>query len=128
MGRRHRAMRSEGTVTLRVLVVDDDDLLRRATVRILTAAGYQVTGMAPEQLGRAFTPVISFDAVLTDYDMPGIDGYQVAEACAFYGVPVIGWTGGETERFPSYCRARIAKGPRAIGEVRAALAGVEAGL
>lgn len=64
---------------LHLLVVEDHDDLREATVSALTAFGYVVCGVAcaeeiDEVLGR-FRP----DAILLDLNLPGEDGLSIAQ-------------------------------------------------
>ncbi|HXW68061.1 MAG TPA: response regulator [Dissulfurispiraceae bacterium] len=63
----------------RVLIIDDEDIVRVSCQRILVPEGYEVrsTNSAAEGLGLlAQEPV---DVVLTDLKMPDIDGMQVLE-------------------------------------------------
>jgi two-component system cell cycle sensor histidine kinase/response regulator CckA len=62
----------------RILVVEDDDLVRRLVVRTLEGAGYAVQAgtRANEGLERARSAV--FDLLVTDVVMPGGDGKQLA--------------------------------------------------
>ena len=63
----------------RVLIIDDEDIVRVSCQRILVPEGYEVrsTNSAAEGLGLlAHEPV---DVVLTDLKMPDIDGMQVLE-------------------------------------------------
>jgi PAS domain S-box-containing protein len=71
---------TRGTET--VLVVEDDPLVRKVTVRSLEAAGYQViaAGNGREALEIAANEEVSFDLLLTDLIMPGLNGIQVADA------------------------------------------------
>jgi DNA-binding NtrC family response regulator len=64
-----------------VLLVDDDDSLRRALVRTLRLDGFDVTGYASvEALLAAGVP--EGDACLVlDVNMPGIDGIALGVAC-----------------------------------------------
>src|SRR5580692_2569324 len=79
----------------RALVVEDDERILPAHARILTNAGYAVEtaldGLAAVQaFGRA-----SFDVILSDIDMPGMDGMQLLERVRAHDldVPVIVITG-----------------------------------
>ena len=63
----------------KVLVVDDDDSVRRMVVRTLEAGGYRVAS-APDgesALKLLDSSQASFDLVVTDVHMPGMDGWQL---------------------------------------------------
>jgi two-component system cell cycle sensor histidine kinase/response regulator CckA len=59
-----------------VLLVDDDDVVRRLTERMLRAGGYEVLAAAsgPDALARTSR----FDILLTDMVMPGMSGRELA--------------------------------------------------
>ncbi len=62
-----------------ILVVDDDDALLRIHARVLAGKGYRVD-TAPD--GAAAARAIeagSFDVILSDIDMPGMNGIQLLE-------------------------------------------------
>jgi len=68
-----------------VLLVDDDDAVRRITERLLCAAGHTVLSAAsgPAALAIARAHVGKLDLLLTDLVMPGMSGKQLAqELCA----------------------------------------------
>jgi CheY-like chemotaxis protein len=64
----------------RVLVVEDEPLVRALTVRTLEAHGYQVTLAADAAAAYALCADTSrsFDLLLTDVVMPGINGGELA--------------------------------------------------
>ena len=60
-----------------VLVVEDDDAVRRSVERALTFDGYEVTTAADGSSGLAAVAERVPDAVVLDVMMPGIDGLEV---------------------------------------------------
>jgi CheY-like chemotaxis protein len=63
-----------------ILIVEDDDLLRKAAVRIVMAAGYPVLDAANAEDAVAVLASNPGVAVLfTDIIMPGMNGFQLAE-------------------------------------------------
>jgi signal transduction histidine kinase/ActR/RegA family two-component response regulator/HAMP domain-containing protein len=121
------------SVRLRLLIVDDDPVLLRSLRDVLEADGHQVTAAASGEKGiAAFAAGLSddhsFDAVITDLGMPGIDGRRVAAAvkAASASTPVILLTGwGERlraeEEAPKHVDCILSKPPK-LRDVRAALA------
>jgi response regulator NasT len=70
-------------VSTRVVVVEDESLIRLDLVEMLTEAGYEVVGQAGDgesgvRLVRGLRP----DVVLMDVKMPVLDGVSAAEALA----------------------------------------------
>ncbi|MDA8164065.1 MAG: response regulator [Desulfobacteraceae bacterium] len=63
----------------RILIADDDDLVRDAVVRILEMFGYEVAAV---DRGSKALEVLDdrFDLVLLDINMPGIDGFETMAA------------------------------------------------
>ncbi len=83
---------------VKVLIVDDEAVIRRGLCRVLEGRGYQVETsesgfVAIERLQK--TP---FDIVITDLKMPGMDGIEVLKAIKILqpAVPVIIITGYST--------------------------------
>ena len=65
----------------RVLVVDDDAVIRRLTTQALTKAGFEVleASTADEGIAHVAAKHASLDAVVTDVEMPGmLNGYDLA--------------------------------------------------
>jgi two-component system cell cycle sensor histidine kinase/response regulator CckA len=65
----------------RVLLVEDEDMVRAVADRALTRAGYQVTACSDGELGlAAIANGGTFDIVVSDVVMPGMDGPSMARA------------------------------------------------
>lgn len=60
-----------------LLVVDDEDALRRGLIRLLTGAGYTCAGAASAAEGRAVLASTPVDLVLCDVNMPGESGFSL---------------------------------------------------
>jgi CheY-like chemotaxis protein len=79
----------------RILVVDDNALFRGVISQILSRLGYEVSSADSGEKGLGVFIRNEFDMVLSDYDMPGMDG--VALACSIKKVsprtPVVIMTG-----------------------------------
>mgnify|MGYP002632310342 CR=1 FL=1 len=92
----------EGAKETRVLVVDDEPLVLRATQRLLSAAGFRVTA-APggeHALAEVRDHGASIDVVVLDLVMPGMDGEATYRALRAAGLtaPVLlvsGFDGGQ---------------------------------
>ncbi len=63
-----------------ILVVDDDDTIRRVTERVLKRAGFDVliAGSGPDALAVAASHAGLIDVLLTDLVMPGMSGRDLA--------------------------------------------------
>jgi signal transduction histidine kinase len=97
----------------RVLMIDDDPLVRRAAARILSALGFEVVEAASGREGVAYfaAEYSRLRLVLLDYRMPGEDGLETLEAlrrCST-DVPVVMQSGyTEAEAITSKVGAAIA--------------------
>jgi two-component system chemotaxis sensor kinase CheA len=75
----HRAEVGEG-LTRRVLLVDDSTFFRNMLSPVLKAAGYEVKTVAGGVEALAVLERdLNFDFVICDIEMPGINGFEVAE-------------------------------------------------
>ncbi len=81
----------------RVLIIDDDPIMRELAVAKLTEAGYETDSAADGIEGLA--RVAAADLVISDIDMPGMSGFDVVKAIrgdkALCEKPVIVITGSE---------------------------------
>ena len=76
-----RKDRSSGHRERSLLLVDDSAFFRNMLSPVLKAAGYEVTAVSSAQ--EALTELKKgqrFDALVTDIDMPDMDGFALAEA------------------------------------------------
>jgi len=63
-----------------ILVVDDNNFLRIAVSKMLSLIGYEVSSADSGKNGLSIFLKNKFDIVLSDYEMPGMDG--VAFVCS----------------------------------------------
>ena len=80
----------------RVLVIDDDEMARTLVKRILVGVGHQVEEALDGAEGLQLFGKSPPDLVLTDINMPGLDGHDVIEAILelHAEVPIIAISGG----------------------------------
>jgi CheY-like chemotaxis protein len=79
----------------RILVIDDEDLPRRAVVRMLAAAGHDVREAAGGVAGLGLWRDGGADLVLTDIAMPDMTGFELIDAlrAETRTVPIIAMSG-----------------------------------
>jgi DNA-binding NtrC family response regulator len=65
------------TEPIRILVVDDEDSVRKRCVRLLARKGYEVVGAKDGSVALDIIKSSSCDLVLADIRMPGIDGIEL---------------------------------------------------
>jgi DNA-binding response OmpR family regulator len=65
---------------VRVLVIDDDEDIRRLLADILTSAGHLVTDASSGAEAVEIFKKGSYDLVLTDLEMPGMSGWEIARS------------------------------------------------
>jgi two-component system chemotaxis sensor kinase CheA len=84
--------------TRRVLVVEDSDFFRQLVVPTLSAAGFRVTAVSSAADALKLREAgVMFDAIVSDIEMPGMDGLQFAgvvrEGGMWVNLPMIALTG-----------------------------------
>lgn len=62
---------------MRVLIVEDDELLAAGLMRVLEQSGYAVDRAANGEQADAMLSVDNYDLVVLDIGLPGIDGFAV---------------------------------------------------
>ncbi|HEX6201119.1 MAG TPA: response regulator [Thermoanaerobaculia bacterium] len=62
---------------VRVLLVEDSTVTREMERRLLEDAGFEVTGAADAEEGLNYLGEGTFSCLVTDIEMPGMDGYQL---------------------------------------------------
>ena len=85
----------------RILLVEDEDMVRAVAERALTRAGYQVTACAEGEAGLAAVANGGvFDMVVSDVVMPGMDGPAMARAIRKVkpGLPILFMSGYAEEQ------------------------------
>jgi CheY-like chemotaxis protein len=75
-GQEKLGMETDGSI----LVVDDNDVCRIVVSKMLSRLGYEVSSADSGENGLSIFLKRKFDIVLSDYEMPGMDG--VALACS----------------------------------------------
>jgi EAL domain-containing protein (putative c-di-GMP-specific phosphodiesterase class I)/ActR/RegA family two-component response regulator len=85
-----------GTALGRVLIVDDDPAMLRVLTRILTEAGHDVATATNGAGAVALLDETQFDALLSDIEMPEMDGFELIRAVREHSLdlPVVLMTGG----------------------------------
>jgi two-component system response regulator AtoC len=61
----------------RILIIDDDEALRESFELVLRAEGYEVSAAEDAGAALALVEASSFDAILCDLRMPGVDGMEL---------------------------------------------------
>jgi CheY-like chemotaxis protein len=64
----------------RILIIDDDEPVRRATTIMLEARGFEIVAVESGQAGVDAVKAGAFDAVIVDLFMPGMDGLATTRA------------------------------------------------
>ncbi len=112
----------------RILVIDDEDLVREVIVEILEREGYDVVGAETPQEALALLEEGNVCLIVSDIIMPGLSGFELLETVRARqpGLPVIFVTGAGTEENLAEALARgaytVIVKPFSHAELRAAIA------
>lgn len=95
-------------MTSRILLVDDDDLVREALTAVLDRAGYHIESATNGRQGLELHAATPFDVVITDIVMPEMEGIEMIRELkrSSPGVAVIAISGGA--RLESVYHLRVA--------------------
>src|SRR5437763_2909350 len=87
---------SDTSRSTRLLLAEDDELLRRVFARAFRADGYEVDVAADGEAALALLKDKRFDAILTDIAMPRLSGIELLRAVREHDsdVPIVLMTGG----------------------------------
>lgn len=79
----------------RILVIDDDPAVCKATTIMLEARGFEVVAVASGRAGLDAVKAGAFDAVIVDLFMPDMDGLETTRALHQYNaaLPIIAVSG-----------------------------------
>jgi CheY-like chemotaxis protein len=114
----------------RVLVIDDDEVLRELLIGVVKQAGYQVDAVGEGQAALERLAERSYDVILSDVRMPGMDGIafyeEVRRRHSDQAARIILMTAhvqlDQYQEFMLTVRAPILQKPFTLGEFHAALA------
>jgi putative two-component system response regulator len=96
----------------RILVIDDEDVIRMLVMEILDAAGHEVAGADSAERALELLDETEFDLVVSDVVMPGLSGLELLEAvnARRASLPVVLVTGAGTYDTLSQALTRGAAG------------------
>ncbi|MEG4804344.1 response regulator [Microcoleus sp. ARI1-B5] len=86
----------------KILVIEDNNLIRETVLELLAAHGFEVVGAANGQVGIQLAIALIPDLILSDVMMPQVNGFEVFAALRSYpataSIPFIFMTASEMER------------------------------
>ena len=106
----------------KVLLIDDDDIVRGAMAMALGDCGYDVNALATGAAALAAIEQENPDVVMTDMKMPGFDGAALIQAirARFPKVPVVAMSGDSVTEEEAAADAFLHK-PFKLRDARAAI-------
>ena len=93
----------EGSAPIRILLVDDSPFFRNLLTPLLSVAGYDVTSVDGAAAALKMRDAgVNFDAIISDIEMPGMNGFEFAEAVRgdprWKNVPLVALSSHATEQ------------------------------
>lgn len=86
---------------MKILIIDDNDLLRRAAARFLRAKGHEAHEAVDGVEGLRLAIELQPDRIICDFEMPGLDGRQVYDRLpADLQSRLFLWSGAPPDPFP----------------------------
>jgi two-component system response regulator AtoC len=79
---------SMDTISLSILVIDDDDEVRRSLCAVLSTTGYSVTSATSTEDGLRLINANSYDLIISDLKLPGLSGLDLLKGVG-RRIPVI---------------------------------------
>jgi len=67
-------------MAIRILIVDDDDITRESLAAVMNARGFRCEQASNGKLGLQQLETNEFDVVISDIEMPEMDGIELLEA------------------------------------------------
>ena len=94
----------------RLLVVEDNSIARTITTQVLRGRGYDVDCAATGEEAIASAHTVLYDLILMDLQMPGMDGFETAEAIRtlkpYSNVPIIAFTANSSDEYREASKQR----------------------
>lgn len=100
----------------KILVIDDDDMVRYSMRSVLESAGHEVVEAENGVDGLSRVPGQSFDLVVTDIIMPEKEGVEtiIEMKSTFPALPIIAISGGGPDGYTGYLETAKALGADGI--------------
>lgn len=69
---------TDGKTMARILIVEDEEMIRTLSIQLLELLGYTVDGVGSGEQAVMRLRLRRYDVVLSDLDLPGMNGWAVA--------------------------------------------------
>jgi CheY-like chemotaxis protein len=101
---------------LRILIIDDDALVRQSLSMLLSGLGHEIFTASTAMDGIERAEATAVDIALIDMKMPGLDGLEAVKAIVRMEprIPVIGMSGGSLNPDIDYAVLAVKLGAKAF--------------